>query len=259
VLLACVALFFVPTPLVPQVSHFRDLAPEIQKYSGTPSFVFTLPDSAYFFQASRYALGRYTATVATREEVYAYQAETLAKNPKLAGSPKAGDEIRYYRPEHLSEAEPVDATAWRFWTGIFSDSVAYLTEGYHERESKNQRKHLGIDIATPRGSRILAPFSGEAWVQKGERSGQSIALVGKESVLVFMHCDQVFYLDGQAVVAGDPIATVGMTGHTTGPHVHVQAGVLNPKGESKIGAIRYDIMSPFAWYFQFSRFSKGFF
>jgi murein DD-endopeptidase MepM/ murein hydrolase activator NlpD len=252
VLALCAAPFFFPGRLSPELSHFRDVRADIAKYAQTPRLTYLLEDPEQFFQASRYALGRYTAQVATQEQVFAYQKETLEKNPGLSNPPPAGAVVEFFPPEHLhNPRRSIDAPAWDFFTRIFTDTVAYITEGYHETETRAQRKHPAIDIATRRGARILAPFSGTAWVREGERSGRYLALVGGRDVLVFMHCDQVFYLDGQEVVAGDPIATVGMTGHTTGPHVHLVAGIVDPKGESSVGPVKYRVVNPFEWYGEF--------
>ncbi|MCK9182593.1 MAG: peptidoglycan DD-metalloendopeptidase family protein, partial [Fibrobacteraceae bacterium] len=96
---------------------------------------------------------------------------------------------------------------------------------------------------------ILAPFSGKAWTFTDERGGVVIGLVHNKRVILFMHCDQLLYLDGQEVMEGDPVATVGTTGHTTGPHVHIVTGIVNKNGTKVLGNVKYNIVNPVTWFY----------
>jgi murein DD-endopeptidase MepM/ murein hydrolase activator NlpD len=187
--------------------------------------------------------------------------ETITKNGADTSSwkheasgilvPKDSATLRFFPPDHIFNAKADSLMpAWSFFVSLLSDSLAYVTEYYNEL-GVGGRKHMGIDIAGRQGTRILAPFSGKAWTTLDERGGIVIALVNEKSVLLFMHCDQLLYLDGQDVFAGDPLATVGMTGHTTGPHVHFAVGLIEANGPMRAGPVRFRTINPVQWVFQY--------
>ncbi len=85
-----------------------------------------------------------------------------------------------------------------------------------------QGSHSGIDIAAPFGSIIVAADDGvvdaAGWVQVGGRRVCVQHAAGIESC--YYHTSAALVAIGDRVARGQPIALVGMTGATTGPHVH---------------------------------------
>lgn len=85
-----------------------------------------------------------------------------------------------------------------------------------------QGSHTGIDIAAPVGSLIVAADDGTVdavgWVAVGGRRVCVQHAAGLESC--YYHASASLVSVGQRVARGQPIALVGMTGATTGPHVH---------------------------------------
>jgi len=257
-LLLCLLPFWPVSDLGHPISGLRDLSEDKARFSEASYIQLEFNGQEPLQRIARYAIGRYTALVTHEAMVAGYVKETLARN-SLSDSgwqkqdpllfPPKGTQIRFYPPESIKNPRyEVNAPAWRFFTGMLTDSIAYLTEFYHESETANQRKHDGIDIGSRMGARILAPFSAKAWTAKDDRGGVIIGLVRGDDVMLFMHCDQLLYLDGQEVMEGDPIATVGMTGHTTGPHVHLASGLVSKNGSRSIGPVRYNPMDPLEWY-----------
>ena len=237
----------------------RDRIPERNKLSVAPSFDYTFDGKENLRRIARYAIGRFNAVISDDKMVRQYIEETVSENgykgqgweTNALAVPPQGTVIKFSRPSNLprTAADSLGA-AWKYWTSILSDSVAYITEFYNER-GIGGRKHNGIDLASRQGARILAPFSAKAYTSKNERGGVMIGLVREKDVLIFMHCDQLLYLDGQEVMQGDPIATVGMTGHTTGPHAHIVTGVIDKRGTNRIGNVSYKVIDPIAWYYKF--------
>jgi murein DD-endopeptidase MepM/ murein hydrolase activator NlpD len=95
--------------------------------------------------------------------------------------------------------------------------------------------HSGLDFAAPKGTVVYS--AGEGVVTfVGERSGYgNVVEVTHAGGLVtrYAHLSGFLSEKGQAVNTGTPIAKVGSTGRSTGPHLHFEVrkadGALNPK------------------------------
>jgi Peptidase family M23 len=85
-----------------------------------------------------------------------------------------------------------------------------------------QGSHTGIDVAAPYGSLIFAADDGVVdaigWVPVGGRRVCVMHAGGLESC--DYHTSLPLVSIGDHVVRGQPVALIGMTGLTTGPHVH---------------------------------------
>jgi len=99
--------------------------------------------------------------------------------------------------------------------------------------------HTGVDIDAPQGTPILAAGPGTVvWADWGlllETPGDETDPYGQAVVIrmdfgykdqklytVYAHMSKMLTIVGQHVNTGDVIGLVGMTGHTTGPHVHFE-------------------------------------
>lgn len=86
------------------------------------------------------------------------------------------------------------------------------------------RMHWGIDIAAPYGSPIVAAAPGIVEVAEWRGGyGRMVQLrhPGGWRTL-YAHAATLQVEPGQQVAAGQTIATVGSTGHSTGPHLHFE-------------------------------------
>jgi murein DD-endopeptidase MepM/ murein hydrolase activator NlpD len=94
--------------------------------------------------------------------------------------------------------------------------------------------HTGVDLAAPYGTAIMASDDGvvvaTGWVAVG---GLRVCVQHSEGLQTcYYHTSSVYVSAGQTVSRGQPIAAIGMTGVTTGPHVHwelkVNGVAVNP-------------------------------
>lgn len=108
--------------------------------------------------------------------------------------------------------------------------------GYRVHPISGVRKmHTGQDIAAPYGTRIRAAGPGVV-ISTGWRGGYGNTVIidhGGGVSTLYGHCSRVFAKSGQKVSAGTPIAAVGSTGYSTGPHLHFEVRVngrpVNPR------------------------------
>ena len=81
--------------------------------------------------------------------------------------------------------------------------------------------HTGVDIAAPYGSGLAASISGvisqNGWVAVG---GLHICVKSGGLEECYYHMSAAYYGVGTEVSAGQIIGAIGLTGVTTGPHVH---------------------------------------
>nr|WP_330228417.1 peptidoglycan DD-metalloendopeptidase family protein [Nocardia sp. NBC_00508] len=85
-------------------------------------------------------------------------------------------------------------------------------------------QHLGIDIAGPIGTPIYAVADGTV-IEAGPAAGFGMwvrLLHDDGTVTIYGHIDTATVSQGQRVLAGDQIATMGNRGFSTGPHCHFE-------------------------------------
>lgn len=85
--------------------------------------------------------------------------------------------------------------------------------------------HHGVDVAAPIGTQLVAPADGVV-VKKGSGASGGNTLIikhAKDLYTVYYHLQKPSALAvGANVSKGDPIALVGNTGASTGPHLHFE-------------------------------------
>jgi murein DD-endopeptidase MepM/ murein hydrolase activator NlpD len=89
-------------------------------------------------------------------------------------------------------------------------------------------EHRGIDIAAAIGTPIYAPADGFVIFSGTKPDFGNLVMLshhGNSIVSKFAHNAENLVTTGQRISRGDPIATIGMTGNATGPHVHYEVWV----------------------------------
>ncbi|HWP96242.1 MAG TPA: peptidoglycan DD-metalloendopeptidase family protein [Syntrophomonadaceae bacterium] len=98
-------------------------------------------------------------------------------------------------------------------------------------------RHTGLDICAPVGTTIRAADSGYVTFAGWQGGYGNFVAVDHGNGLVtrYAHCSSINVSVGQSVAKGEAIAAVGVTGHTTGPHLHFE--VLS--GGSFVNPLKY--------------------
>lgn len=85
--------------------------------------------------------------------------------------------------------------------------------------------HPGVDLRAPVGTKVLSMAEGTI-IEVGDMLvgyGHFVRIAHKGTVSsLYAHLDKVVVKSGQKVQRGQSLGTVGMTGWTTGPHLHFE-------------------------------------
>ena len=87
--------------------------------------------------------------------------------------------------------------------------------------------HRGFDLAAPRGTEVHAGADGivsRTLVEYEEKDTGRFVIIdhGDGLTSYYGHLDEILVEVGDQIDRGQTIATVGMTGLTTGPHIHFE-------------------------------------
>jgi hypothetical protein len=107
--------------------------------------------------------------------------------------------------------------------------------------------HTGIDIIGTRGDPVLAAASGKViFAGNGLLNGanhpedpyglvvmirHSFSFNGYTIYSVYAHLDKISVTKGEWIESGEKVGTIGMTGNTSGPHLHFEVRIENSQGD----------------------------
>lgn len=129
---------------------------------------------------------------------------------------------------------------------LWADSFIWPVKGRISSEfgalrviNGNRRYHAGIDIAEPGGTPVKATNSGIVRLEDHLPAQGKVVIIdhGLNISSSYLHLNELKVTEGQKVKAGEVIGTVGMTGYSTGNHLHwsVHIGDLPVNPEQFIG------------------------
>jgi murein DD-endopeptidase MepM/ murein hydrolase activator NlpD len=165
--------------------------------------------------------------------------ESVEAEDGLFGNSLSSDVYRGMLREHLSRAmsekmeSPLEKVIDRALTSPAEreandmpvNGAVSSSEGWRQDPITGEaRYHAGIDIAAPAGTPIRAVVEGRV-IESGVKDGYGNTVVietedGRK--MLYAHSNKNYVRVGDWVSRGEPIAEVGSTGRSTGPHVHFE-------------------------------------
>lgn len=185
-------------------------------------------------QAQEQAISAAEAEVKAKEEAYDETSEALEK---------ARQEMEAIARQIASSGSS-QGDGSQYVGGVFVWPVPghYGISCYFGAPDPNGNAHRGMDIHTNGqwGPPIVACGSGLVIISTYAGGSYGHYLVidhGNGIKTLYAHCDQLLAGVGEYVATGQQIATVGSTGFSTGPHLHLEVqtsgGLQNPAGYLK--------------------------
>ncbi|MFI5711586.1 M23 family metallopeptidase [Kribbella sp. NPDC051620] len=100
----------------------------------------------------------------------------------------------------------------------------HLTAGFGQAGGRWARNHTGLDFAAPLGTPIRSVMAGEVIQADYEGAyGRQVKVRHADgTVTSYSHMSEFDVSVGDTVQAGTQVGAIGVTGNTTGPHVHFE-------------------------------------
>ena len=89
---------------------------------------------------------------------------------------------------------------------------------------RNLFEHPGIDLPAPIGTPVHAAAAGYvAWTRRGVQYGNYVMIIHSDGIAtLYAHLSRIDVVADQFLPRGGQVGAVGMTGLTTGPHLHFE-------------------------------------
>ncbi|QSX73467.1 M23 family metallopeptidase [Lysobacter arenosi] len=102
-----------------------------------------------------------------------------------------------------------------------------VTSGFGRRTDPFRRRaafHNGIDFAAPPGTSVHATADGIVARATYSKDYGNLVLIdhGDGCSTLYAHNERLLVRTGEPILAGQPIALVGSSGRSTGPHLHFE-------------------------------------
>jgi murein DD-endopeptidase MepM/ murein hydrolase activator NlpD len=150
----------------------------------------------------------------------AYRAQTQRRAAALAAAKAAAERAREAKLRAAGRVEMMI-------------SGYHITATFGQGGTRWARNHTGTDFAAPIGTRIGAVMRGKVISAEfaGDFGRRVEVLHDNGTVTWYCHMSEFTVSVGDYVYAGDQVGSVGMTGNTTGPHLHFE---VHPDGGDAI-------------------------
>ena len=255
------ALFAFNTP-VPESMAPRPVAPQELAVPLGGIFTHTFNRGESINRYAKYAISWFRAAVPSQDEVRDYIQELVTvhnltcseKQPHIANADAipVGTKVSFFPPsEVLNPDEKELVPVYRYFMKLVKDDFTYVTGDWCERGTGGGQPHYGMDVAGSLGAPIISPIDGEVVLKNDDAVGHLIGVIKNNAIIFFCHLDQRFFKNGDLVKAGDALGSIGMTGRTSGPHVHIGYAVKSQSRNDIIfGDSRYLITDPKLFYYR---------
>jgi murein DD-endopeptidase MepM/ murein hydrolase activator NlpD len=185
--------------------------------------------------------GGLTETLTVRAHTFEEEAVTVA--PEFAEPP--ADKRKQLDADNAAVIDAVKDTSPPLFRGAFRmPGNGRRTSPFGSWRTFNRdyrSRHLGLDIAAGKGAPVRAVQHGKvALVHDGFLMGGTVVLThGAGIASAYFHLTNIAVTAGDVVKPGQVLGKVGMTGRTTGPHIHlgiwVPGGFIDPAVFMRLG------------------------
>ena len=155
-----------------------------------------------------------------------YDIQRIDGLPPSKVTPSEDDLVRIRKEVRIvKQARAIDDARTDFLSGFQWPVKGIISGVYGSQRILNgepRRPHFGIDIAAPKGTKVVAPTDGVVTLVHPDMyfsGGTMIVDHGHGLSSAFLHLSRILVEKGERVVQGQVIAEVGSTGRSTGPHL----------------------------------------